>query len=58
MALAQQKKDKAEINACKKKVLKESQLIFSTLSSSGSSVLENSGIEFDTVVIDEAGQAV
>jgi senataxin len=42
----------------KKKVLRESRLVFSTLSAAGSGILESSEIEFDTVVIDEAGQAV
>ena len=56
--MALQKKDKADLTVCKKKILKESQLIFSTLSSCGSAVLENADIELDTVVIDEAGQSV
>lgn len=58
MSIRVQKTDKVDMGLAKKKVLKESQLVFATLSSSGSAVLENAEIEFDTVVIDEAGQAV
>ena len=58
MAIKQQKIDKTDIIQTKKKILKDSQLVFTTLSSSGSSILQNSEMVFDTVVIDEAGQAV
>jgi superfamily I DNA and/or RNA helicase len=50
--LATQKKEKGDLNNCKKKILKESQLVFTTLSSAASGVIQSSEIEFDTVVID------
>jgi len=39
-----QKTDKIDLSLAKKKVLKDSQLVFATLSSSGSAVLENAEV--------------
>ncbi|CAD8048209.1 unnamed protein product [Paramecium primaurelia] len=42
----------------KKEILNQAKVIFGTLSSSGSNVLAQSELKFDTVIIDEAAQAV
>jgi hypothetical protein len=44
LSMKVQKVDKIDLSLAKKKVLKDSQLVFSTLSSSGSAVLENAEI--------------
>jgi len=58
MANQQIKTEKMDVFSLKKKILRESRLVFTTLSSAGSGILEGSELEFDTVVIDEAGQSV
>jgi senataxin len=40
------------------KILKDYKLIFGTLSAVGHQIISNSNINFDTVIIDEAGQSI
>lgn len=40
------------------KILKDYRLVFGTLSSVGHQLISNSGVSFDTVIIDEAGQSI
>jgi superfamily I DNA and/or RNA helicase len=40
------------------KILKDYKLVFSTLSSIGHQIVINSDVNFDTVIIDEAGQSI
>ena len=40
------------------KILKDFRLVFGTLSSVGHPIIANADIDFDTVIIDEAGQSI
>lgn len=49
---------KEDLTFCKKKILKDSKLVCGTLSSTGHPLIKDCGITFDTVIIDEACQAI
>jgi len=40
------------------KILKDYKLVFGTLSSIGHQIISNADVNFDTVIIDEAGQSI
>ena len=51
-------RDSSDEKAVRKEILKRAKLICSTLSVTGSSIITRSDIKFDTVIVDEAAQAI